>query len=164
MLGEQLINMPIFQFLWLNVPRALINQDTVCRSCVQWCLISLSDVTDCCKFYGHIRPTASTVALLPADPCNSEAEDLSDPQDENDAHYVPPPREDLLPPPKKRRNMNWLVEVSSHLYQNPSPPAKSKQRKWVKKDIPTFTVPEPVFTVPEAVHIPFAYFKRLFTD
>ncbi len=106
---------------------------------------------DCRTFYGRIRPTTSTIALLPADTCDSEAEDLSDPEDENDADYVPPPSEDLLPPPKKRRNMNRLVEVSSDLYQNPSPPAKSKPRKWVKKDIPAFTVPKPVFTVPELV-------------
>lgn len=50
----------------------------------------------------------------------------------------------LPPQPKKWRNKNGLVEVSSNLHQNPSPPAKSRQRKWVKKDIPPFTMLEPV--------------------
>lgn len=43
---------------------------------------------ECRTFYGCLRPTTSTVALLPANPRNSEAEDLSDPEDGNDAAYV----------------------------------------------------------------------------
>lgn len=46
----------------------------------------------------------------------------------------------------------------------PPPPVKSEHIKWVKKDIPIFTVPKPVFDVPESVQTPFAYFKRLFTE
>uniref|UniRef100_A0A672KYQ5 PiggyBac transposable element-derived protein 3-like n=2 Tax=Sinocyclocheilus grahami TaxID=75366 RepID=A0A672KYQ5_SINGR len=124
---------------------------------------------DCRSFYGRPRPTStaySSISLLPADPCDSEVEDLSDPDDENYDH-VPPPSEDLMPPPKKRRNRNRLVEVSTDLYQTPSHPAKSRKTKkttGVKKDIPPFTVSEPVFMLPESVQSPFMYWKRLFTD
>ncbi|XP_039524535.1 uncharacterized protein LOC120477151 [Pimephales promelas] len=102
--------------------------------------------------------------LAPADPCDSEAEDLSDPDDGENEDFVPPRSIDLPPPSKKSRNRNRLVEVSSDLNQTPSPPAKSRKTKWVKKDIPTFTLPEPVFELPESVQTPFLYFKKLFTD
>uniref|UniRef100_A0A8C2EAB2 PiggyBac transposable element-derived protein domain-containing protein n=1 Tax=Cyprinus carpio TaxID=7962 RepID=A0A8C2EAB2_CYPCA len=124
---------------------------------------------DCRSFYGRPRPTStaySTIPLLPADPCDSEVEDLSDPKDE-DYDHVPPLSEDLMPPPKKKRNSNRLVEVSTDLYQTPSHPAKSRKTRkttWVKKDIPPFNVPEPVFMLPESVQTPFMYWKRLFTD
>ncbi|XP_039537279.1 piggyBac transposable element-derived protein 2-like isoform X2 [Pimephales promelas] len=123
-----------------------------------------TDIMDCRTFYGHPRSTSSTIVLLPADPCDSEVEDLSDPDDGENEDFVPPRSIDLPPPLKKSRNRNRLVEVSSDLNQTPSPPAKSRKTKWVKKDIPTFTLPEPVFELPELVQTPFLYFKKLFTD
>lgn len=72
--------------------------------------------------------------------------------------------EHLPPLPKKWRNKGRLVEVSSNLYRNPSPPAKARQRKWVMENILTLTVTEPVFTVLGSVQMPFAYFMRCFTD
>lgn len=96
-------------------------------------------------------------------PCDSEVEDLSDPDDENYNH-VSPHSKDLMLSLKKLRNRNRLVEVSSDLYQTPFHPAKSRKTTWVKKDIPPFNVPEPVLMLPESVQTPFMYWKRLFTD
>lgn len=48
---------------------------------------SFSDIMDCLTFYGRPRPAStanSSIALLPADPCDSEVEDLGDPDVEND--------------------------------------------------------------------------------
>lgn len=170
MLGEQFINMCIVHLLWIDVPDALITQDTVCDPTLYsnvYYVPSLSDIMDCRTFYGAPRSTSSTIALLPADPCDSEVEELSDPDDGDNEGFVPPRSIDLPPPSKKLRNRNRLVEVSSDLNQTPFPPAKSrktKKTKWVKKDIPIFTLPEPVFELPELVQTPFLYFKKLFTD
>ncbi|XP_041664121.1 piggyBac transposable element-derived protein 2-like isoform X2 [Cheilinus undulatus] len=160
-------------------------------------------IANCCTSYGRSN-RHTTVALVPADPCESEGEDISEPEEEDDADWVPPCDKNAPPPPKKQRtksrltdsiqhsdfeegdDADWvgpcdenvpplpkkkqrtksrLIEVPSNSILNPSPPsATKKQRNWAKKDIPMFTVPEPVFSVPESVQEPLEYFKRLFSD
>lgn len=138
------------------------------------------------SFYG--TRNRNFLAVIPENPQESDAEDLSDDDDEiDDPEYLPTlteacPFESLddeeasastssAPPPRrKRRGKNTLKVISLEELEEISGPSslpgpnKGTERIWKNEDIEPFQVPDSRFEPPDEVKTPFVYFKALFTD
>ncbi|XP_035639073.1 piggyBac transposable element-derived protein 2-like isoform X4 [Oncorhynchus keta] len=136
----------------------------------------------------------AAVAILPQDPLDSEVEDLSDSEDDDledipkpgdledespskltKGDASPYPKTAESPKRKKRKGRNVIILVPTDTYNHNldtvvspfnSTSFKTQPRHplWMKADIDSFQVPDPVFVAPQCVQSPYQYFKMFFTD